>query len=123
MEAPNIFTVFIRECIAEQPNINLTMLANKLAYRRDEIIDGSFERIHALLLKDFELVPDWTEINNAAWSSNFHPEFGYCHTFDLKKADKYMFLDPDSTYQIIIKSQWKIGLKDYSTPDYSTQTI
>ena len=67
---------------------------NKLMYSRDEFIDVT-------LLENGKIIENWEEGKKEVWAAIFHPEFGYCHIFDLNQAKKYKSLPASNKYQII----------------------
>ena len=88
------FSDLINECIEVIPAINLSNVMNKLMYSRDEFIDVT-------LLENGKIIENWEEGKKEEWAAIFHPEFGYCHIFDLNQAKKYKSLPASNKYQII----------------------
>ena len=88
------FSDLINECIEVIPAINLSNVMNKLMYSRDEFIEVT-------LLENGKIIENWEEGKKEVWTAIFHPEFGYCHIFDLNQAKKYKSLPASNKYQII----------------------
>ena len=67
---------------------------NKLMYSRDEFIEVT-------LLENRKIIENWEEGKKEVWTAIFHPEFGYCHIFDLNQVKEYKSLSASNKYQII----------------------
>ena len=89
------FSDLIIECIELNPSINMTKVMNKLMYSRDE-------NIEVTLLENKNIIENWEESKNQLWTDIFHPDFGYCHIFDLSRAEKFDSLSVANQYQIAI---------------------
>ena len=88
------FSDLINECIEVSPAINLSIVMNKLMYSRDEFIEVT-------LLENRKIIENWEEGKREVWTAIFHPEFGYCHIFDLNQVKEYKSLSASNKYQII----------------------
>ena len=56
--------------------------------------------IELKLYRDLKPVDNWTDIEDQAWDSIFHPQFGYCHVFNLTKIVKYRYMEPNIFYRL-----------------------
>ena len=76
-----------------KPNINQTDLITKLSSPRSDLIELKLYRV-------LKPVDNWTDIEDQAWDSIFHPQFGYCHVFNLRKIVKYRYMEPNIFYRL-----------------------
>ena len=76
-----------------KPNINQTDLMTKLTSPRSD-------SIKVKLYRDLKPVDNWTDIEDQVWDSIFHPQFGYCHVFNLRKIVKYRHMEPNIFYRL-----------------------
>ena len=77
----------------QNPEVNLTNLANRMLKPRNESIQG-------ILIKGLEAVENWSSLEEMVWKSIFHPIFGPCHTFNLRNAEPYKYLPSNESYQL-----------------------
>ena len=54
---------------------------------------------------------DWDELEKHLWSTMFHPQYGYCHTFNMRLATQKA-LNPISLSQIdlLLKTKEMFGI-------------
>lgn len=92
------FRNFIEKCMLAEPKVNMSKL-------RETFINDSPRQSHvfAKLIKDRKIIDGWNEMEDQAWTNIFHPELGYCHTFNLRQV-KNLSLDFDSYYEIIFNT-------------------
>ena len=89
----NTFKEQVIECITKNPGVNLTNLASRMMKPRNESIQG-------ILTKGLEAVENWSSLEEKVWTSIFHPNFGPCHTFNLRNAEPYKYLPSNQSYQL-----------------------
>ena len=58
------------------------------------------ESIQGILTKGLEAVENWSSLEEKVWTSIFHPNFGPCHTFNLRNAEPYKYLPSNESYQL-----------------------
>ena len=92
------FKDFIEKCLLAEPKVNMTHLM-------ETFINDSPRQSHvfAKLIKDRKILDGWDEMEDQSWTNIFHPELGYCHTFNLRQV-KNLSLDFDSYYEIIFNT-------------------
>ena len=66
--------------------------------------------IHVSVIKDGKVIQDirhqttsniTQQTDDKTWQSIFHPQYGHCHTFDLKNIDPYKYLP--AGYEILLR--------------------
>ena len=76
----------LRKCLEFNPNITLATIEAKLKlkYPRQDVISGT-------LLQYGEPVSQFANYSEKIWSSGFHPDYGFCHTFNLGNINMIYF--------------------------------
>ena len=111
----------IKECIEIDRNVDLINVFKALAYPRKDVIDG------ILLLDEEQNNASWNETKDQAWTSGFHLEFGYCHTFDLRRIPRFSWLPSHLSFSIMfkIKKRDLLGFlhKEKETPNFDNTKV
>ena len=99
--AGETFTHLLEECIETNPEIDLNYLMSKF--------DPNI-LIQVSVIKDGKVVQDIRhettsnithQTDDKIWQSIFHPQYGHCHSFDLKNIDPYKYLP--AGYEILFR--------------------
>ena len=93
------FIEMLKECLKHTLEQNQTLDLNQLTSKLKELNKDDF--YEAILFQDAMPVEDWEEIQDQVWSSVFHPQYGYCQTFNLRKIEHYIKLESDKSYQVL----------------------
>ena len=100
----------LRKCLEFNPNITLATIEAelKLKYPRQDIISGT-------LLQYGEPVSQFANYSDKLWSSGFHPDYGFCHTFNLGNIETDISLDHwmISSYSIRFVAKTDLNLVGY----------
>jgi hypothetical protein len=96
-----VFSTFkdlIIKCMLVEPKVNMSRLV-------ESFVNDSPRESHvvARLIRDRKILDGWDEMEDQSWTNIFHPELGYCHTFNLRQV-KNLSLDFDSYYEIIFNT-------------------
>ena len=93
------FLEMVKACLERSLEKNQTLDLNQLMLKVKELSKGDF--YEAVLFQDSIPVEDWEEIQDQVWSSVFHPQYGYCQTFNLRKVERYSHLETDKSYRVL----------------------
>jgi hypothetical protein len=100
----------LRKCLEFNPNITLATIEAKLKlkYPRQDVISGT-------LLQYGEPVSQFANYSEKLWSSGFHPDHGFCHTFNLDNIETDVTLDHwmISSYSIRFVAKTDLNLVGY----------
>ena len=115
------FQQLIKECIEIDRNVDLINIFKALGYPRKDVIDG------ILLLDEEQNITSRNETKDQAWTSGFHLEFGYCHTFDLRRIPRFSWLPSHLSFSIMfkIKKRDMLGFlhKEKETPNFHNTKV
>ena len=93
------FLEMLKECLEHSLEQNQTLDLNQLMSKLKEL--NKDDLYEAILFQGAMPVEDWEEIQGQVWSSVFHPQYGYCQTFNLRKIEHYIKLESDKSYQVL----------------------